>query len=314
MGGSSSGTTTTRTEPWEGLIPYLLGQPAQEATPDREVRIPGSGGDAHDSQNVLGPAGQGRPGTITVPGTPAQEAIPGLLPEAARLYEQGLSIPGFNANQLAGQQSALEAAGTVGGLIPTINQSLTRNLNATDIENNPALNRYLDAAINPLIDRFNEDVIPRLATSSVNAGQFGGTRQGVGEGIYTGRLFRQTGDIRADILNNAYNAGLQAENRALALSPSILSTNLLPSQITSSVGDAQRNLQMQQENADFQNLANYASLLSGNFGGASTGPAPSGPGAFQGALGGAAMGASLTGGNPYGMAAGAILGMLFGTG
>ena len=70
-------TSTTTQEPWAELQPYLLGQDAVAPT-EGYWQTTGNFGDDDYSRRWI-------------PGTPGQEAISGLLPEAQRLYEQGAS-------------------------------------------------------------------------------------------------------------------------------------------------------------------------------------------------------------------------------
>lgn len=122
---------------------------------------------------------------------------------------------------------------------------------------NPALQAAIQAATRPAIQSFREQVLPGITQESLGAGGFGGTRQGIAEGI-AGRGLQQTvADTGASMANANYQAGLNAmvgglgaaneqqrttlaaqqlAGQVLGNSGNILSQSLLPAQLRESVG------------------------------------------------------------------------------
>ena len=88
--------------------------------------------------------------------------------------------------------------------------------NALDVEQNPAVQAYARAAIRPVEESLLERVLPAIRGSSIQAGQYGGSRQGIAEGQAIGRFETAAGDITSRIMADAYGRGLDATTRALA--------------------------------------------------------------------------------------------------
>lgn len=163
-----------------------------------------------------------------------------------------------------GQQGLLRAGqGVLPNQIAAQNRLLSGEM--LDPRRNPALARVTQAAIDPLVQNFQQNILPSIMGDAIGSGTFGGTRQGVASGIAGQQLTRSIGDVTADVQNNAYNAGLDAMTQmatampanqsfgqlqsgfgaltnGLALSPEILSASLMPAQLTASVGEQQQAL------------------------------------------------------------------------
>lgn len=165
---------------------------------------------------------------------------------------------GFNQNQIDAQNAALDFAGGggLGNLLGGANSALLQNFNAADVSNNPALQSAINTATRPLLQQFGEQTLPGIGDDALLNGQFGSSRHGIAEGIARRGLQDTFGDISSNLTSNAYNQGLQAQQRALALAPSIAGLGLLPSQIQQGVGQQQFNLPR-------QNLQDFVSLVGG---------------------------------------------------
>jgi len=186
--------------------------------------------------------------------TPEQQAI--LNPITPILTKFGQTplqqfpfstIPGFNPFETAGQQAA---AATAAGVTPSIGNALNfQNFlfgPALSPEANPGLQGSIDAAIRPLTETFTQKVLPNIRLSEGLAGQAGGSRGRVLEGLATRDLLRQVGDTSANLVNANFQNALQQATRGLAFAPSVLQSSLLPTQLLSSVGQQARQLQTQQ--------------------------------------------------------------------
>jgi hypothetical protein len=218
----------------------------------------------------------------------------------------GSSIAPFNPLQLAAQQDAVDAAtgqiaplaastidasqaiqgtaipaGTqglgsiIGGLetaTPTQNFLLSGAL--LDPATNPVLGAQTSAAIRPLAQSLATDVLPNVRGEAVQAGQFGGSRQGIAEGLAIRDFTQQAGDIATNLQANNFNQGLAAMLsafdstlgagvagvdtalsegvRSLFAAPTLADLSLQAPSVVESVGSLQRGLEQAQltEEAD----------------------------------------------------------------
>jgi hypothetical protein len=191
------------------------------------------------------------------------------------------------------------------------------------------------------------------------AGAFGGSRQGIREGVTNAEAAEAAGRLSAGIRSDAYNtalgtattdlnrglqagisnqqagiAGLQGRLAALGLSGDFTNqqqaANIRDVSLLDTSGGQQQNAVQQQlgiNYADYMTQQGWdrgqAEWLQGmlsrtpyNQTQVATGPGPSSPnqavGVLGGAASGAATGATLTGGNPWGIGVGAVAGGLLG--
>ena len=80
---------------------------------------------------------------------------------------------------------------------------------------NPYLQQAIDAASRPAIRQFENSILPNIASDAITAGGFGGTRQGIAEGLAAQGLQQQLGDIAANMSSQGYSQGLNAMQSGL---------------------------------------------------------------------------------------------------
>lgn len=209
---------------------------------------------------------------------------------------------------------------------------------------NPFLAQTIDAAIKPSYQTLTEKTLPMLSSAAVQSGAYGGARDQLGRAQAI-RDFGQTSqDTAAKLAFGNYTTERQNQMAAPGLLSQGLQIQMSPADLLSKVGDAQTQdsqslldeafaqYQMQQQ-APWAGLGEFSSILNGgnftNSTATSQQNVKSGGigGALQGALGGASLAGSLgslglfgsipagaTGmaalGGPWGLAAGAGLGLL----
>jgi hypothetical protein len=254
-------------------------------------------------------------------------AMPGVTKFAASVPQryQGSTIAGFDPSQVAGQEGALGSAGVQTGLArggaDTSNYWMSPD--ALDITKNPGLAGNIDAATRPITQALTEQALPAIRDSAEKSGNFGSSRQGIAEGLASGRASQAIGDATSGIVSKAYDTNVNAQLKALGLLPSTVGTQTTGDLTTSNVGDVRQGmtqalLGQDVSNFNYDQLAPYLqskdimSLLTGLPGGTtqttSTGPQKN---PLTAALGGAAAGASLGSMfGPAGTAGGAGLGTL----
>ena len=236
----------------------------------------------------------------------------------------GSEVAGFTPLQQLGQGSALQAA--QGPISQQANQaSGVQNFLAGDVlfpETNPALQQAIQGAIRPLLQGFEQTVLPGIRSEANQSGQFGGSREGVAQGIGIQALLNQIGDTSAQVQSDAFGQGLDALVRGQALAPQTAGLQLLPGQVIEGVGNQQQGLNQQflseaanrflaEQTIPFNVAQDVAALAFGIPGGTATAnnavPTKS---PFSSALGGAALGAQF--GGPIGAGIGGLGGLVFG--
>lgn len=260
-------------------------------------------------------------------------AMPGVRDFAASVPQryQGNQVAGFTPEQMQGQGQVLGAAPIQGDLARSAaraNQFYTSG-NIWEPENNPALAGAVNAATRPITEALTQSALPAIRNEAVTTGNFGGSRQGVAEGLATQGASRAIGDTSAKVVNAAYDTNVNAQLKAMGLLPTVQGAQSAEGLATSGVGDVRQAMNQAMINQDvggfnYDQLAPFLqskeimSLLQGLPGGTttSTGNVPK-ANPFTSALGGAAAGASLGSalmpgiGTGVGALGGALLPFLF---
>jgi hypothetical protein len=105
---------------------------------------------------------------------------------------------------------------------------------------NPALQEYINAATQPIEDTLLTQTLPAIRGGANQAGQFGGSRQGIAEGLASKGASQAIGATSANIANAGYGAGLDASVKNLALTPQTQATQTAPGLSVSGVGDVRQ--------------------------------------------------------------------------
>jgi hypothetical protein len=148
-------------------------------------------------------------------------------------------------------------------------------LNATNLGQNPAFRQALSAAITPVTEAYREQVMPAIGREALGqAGQYGGSRQGIAEGLAAGKYLRSVGDITSGMSNEAYKTGLQTMLGTMGQTPTVQNAMTMPAMVTAGVGGAEdvraqaalddaAARQLWRINSPWQPLTNYANLVYG---------------------------------------------------
>ena len=240
-------------------------------------------------------------------------------------YYPGSTVAPFDINTIQAQQ------GLTGQVVPQA-QAYTNLLAQTssdilggkylDPNQDPNLARTIEASARPIQQTLTESVLPNIRSGAVANRSVGGSRQGIAEGIASRGALDATGDAAANILNANRLAGLNQITSVLGQAPQTTATLAVPQSILDAVGTQRRAMDQAkideaidrynyEQTLPDQMLAQFASLISGNYGSQTTaiGPGPTQPSVFQGILGGASSGASIgSAAGPYGAIIGAVIG------
>lgn len=290
-GGGGDTTTTQKSDPWAGVAPYLA--------------------------DVYAGARQNYD---------TQRTRPGFYP--------GQLTAGFRPEEQIGQQAGINASfRQVPRIADQANRALGMSLSPGMLspDSNPYLAQAAQHAINPIFDQLTERALPAIRHGSQAAGQDrGSTRSQLGQGLAASRAARDAAGTTAAMYSQGYGQGLDQMRAGMQLAPSMAGLNYMPSQHLQQIGGQRRAMDQAAidesrarfehgENAPFESLQRYASLIQPGLGAggttSTTGPDQGGGGSAIGsAAGGALMGYALPGaaGGPGGMAIGGGLGLLSG--
>lgn len=264
----------------------------------------------------------------------ARKALTDLVRTGGVLFGQGgfqapereAILQGFTPEEVAAQQQALQAAGLQQGVAGTAAGSLQEALNLPgNIIQRPEVAAAISAAQRPILEQLTEQALPGISAGALGAGQVGGSRQGIAEGLAIQGAQDASALASAQIASDALRTASQARSQALFATPQIQQALLAPSITQATVGRDIRELGQAQAQeaqdieainqlAQADALQAYAQLLAPLLGGfsdttqtisgARTGPSR-GQAAAGGALSGASVGSSF---GPYGALIGALLG------
>lgn len=234
----------------------------------------------------------------------------------------------FDPAQMAGQQAAVGAAPVQGQLAGDAAGATNFLLNKALFPNtNPALQQTIDAAVRPIQENLTSSTLPAIRSEAALKGQYGGSRQGVAEGIASRAASQAIGDTGAKVATEGYKSGLDAMYRALGLAPQTSDMQLSPAVTLSGVGDVRQGQQqrlidegvyrsMYGQQLPLMMAQELAALAQGIPGGGGSVTAPAAQGnPLTGAIGGGTLGAALfpAAAGPAGLAGagiGALLSML----
>lgn len=188
-----------------------------------------------------------------------------LFSQAGQLSSDGSlsQVAGFDPFQVAGQNSAANFAnGQANDSFTAANNALNQRLGgAGELVNSQVLQDAISAASRPVMENLNENLLTSNASEAVLNNGFGGSRQGIADGIAKRGANDKIGDISKELVLNAFNKGIDSQGRALNQAGNVANLGLFGSNILQGIGgDRQAQSQLQLDNP-FNNLARLQGLL-----------------------------------------------------
>lgn len=206
--------------------------------------------------------------------------------EASRIYDTtkgmfaqypGAAVVGPSGATQSAEQRMLSfvptAMNTSGNVQGALNQGLS---SATNVQNNPFFRSAVEGALRPVVQNFTDagGALSQIRDGATAAGQYGGTRQGIAEGLAMNRLGQTLSDTAAKMGSDAYDKGLDTMTKSLQVTPSAMMGSAMPISWESSVGATQdaraqtmENQAAQQRlwglNSQWAPLQNYANMVYG---------------------------------------------------
>lgn len=269
--------------------------------------------------------------------TVQQKADPwkGLQPYLTDLYSKagaqagvnqpfypGRTYPGLNPAQIGGMQGQLGYAQNV--FAPGTQQYqnfLQQMMEAPNTAaQNPAVQNMINAQGQTITDQLTRNWLPQIRSGAVGAGQYGGSRQGIAEGLAMGEASKALSSSAAQTQLGAYEQAVRQQMMGSSAYPGALNMGYQPSELLGKQGDvlqqqeAQRLAEEQSRFAwpytqPWNNLQQYSSILGGvplGAAGTSTSKTSGGGSGVGGALSGALSG-GLLGASAFPMLTGASL-------
>jgi hypothetical protein len=197
----------------------------------------------------------------------------------------GAGPVGFSPeSQLAQQYVTNYASGDAANTVRDLNSAVRFGLkDVLSVNSNPYLREAVQGAQSSLAQNYTDPggIMSSIRTGSQNAGQYGGSRQALAEGVAAGRFAKESSNLANQMYSDAYKTGLNTFGQTMEFAPAALEANTVPAQMLSSVGAQKENLAQQianydaetrawDLNKDWSALQNYANIVFGAGGSQST--------------------------------------------
>ena len=246
----------------------------------------------------------------------------GVLPTAQSLYKKGqLSpVPTKSATTTTAQNMALDTANQLQNTWLPQFQSLYNDMsNQQQLSGSQQLTDAMNAASSDLKSQYANVTNQAIEDAALSSGQFGGSRQGIAEGLAKSELDKNILNTNAQLQYGALAQDVQNKlaGQQLAGNYSSVLTDLMqaPTTLYSQVGNAQDAYTYSVKAAPASNLINYSEIIRSMLPGTNSATTTSGGGTSttKSVLGGAASGAAIGSMfGPWGTAIGGGIGALGG--
>lgn len=278
MGGGKQQSSTQSASPYAGSVPFLTGTQATEAVPGVNGEpgtpaMPGlngilpsaynqfmSGGFTPEMQGVVNQASQyfqsqqGNTGlqqgygNALMAGTNNAQISPVANAAAPE------RIGGWGQIQ-AQSVDPTQALASLGSINPT--QALQNQLSGS--ANNPYLDQQIAGIGSDISNNLNRNIMPGIRGQAVASGQYGGSRQGIAEGLAMSDANQQLTNAASSIRSGAYESAQNRQGQAAG--------NLANLGIGNATNNANRDLSAQTSNASNTlqaQMANAANAMNNN--------------------------------------------------
>lgn len=231
-------------------------------------------------------AGSTRTVSTSAPPAFQQPYIDTLLSKAKSLYESpgpnffpGSTVAPFAPAELEGQRALQSQAGQMYNFFNTdVLPGMKTAMGAVDVGNNPYLADAAEAMVRPVFQQLTEEALPALRSTAVQTGNLGGTKSDLAGAQATERTSRAALDATRQLYAQAYGQGLSSLGSTLANVPNISSAAYTPGSVLGAVGGQERAMEQSkideaiaryafEQNIPYQKLAEFANLISGQYGG-----------------------------------------------
>ena len=223
---------------------------------------------------------------VREPWTEIQPYLKDIYSEAAGQYESyrpefypGQTQAGFSPDQLAAQAGIRDFA--LQGAPAIMNPALSAYQYGTgssilDVANNPYIQGMAQGAVSDVMAGLAPEMA-NIRSGAIQSGGYGGSRQGIAEGMALAGAADAATRAAADIYGQAYGQGLDAQGRTLGMTGDLLRAGFAPYGALSTSGAEQQAAQQAlindamaryefEQNLPYNALNQYMSTISGTSG------------------------------------------------
>ena len=260
--------------------------------------------------------------TVTIPAE-FSPYVSKIASDAQNMYTSGnfSDKPTQSAETARSYATAINTANQLSNTwIPKFQNTYDQMGNVQQLAGSQQLTDAMNAADSDLKKQYANVTQQNLNDAALSAGQFGGSRQGIAEGLAKAELDKNILNTNANMQYQALQNDIANKQQGLAQQASYSSTltNLMeqPSNIYNSVGAAKDSYQDRVNSADTSGLQNYANLIAGLIPGTNSSTTASNSGGsksgnfLSGAASGAMAGAMIPGAGIPGAIIGGTIGGL----
>ncbi len=182
-------------------------------------------------------------------------------------YYGGNTVAGPDSRTIAGREAGYGYAGGVGGALANDavkgDRFFLDTNNIYDPTRIPGYNQARQGVMTDATNNLQRNILPAIRSGSVASGAYGGSRQGIAEGLASAETARGVGDTLARMDMDAYGKGLDMYNSAAGRAPTTYGLGLAPANTMQQVGEQYRGDQQQQIDANMArwNFGQIAPLL-----------------------------------------------------
>ena len=269
-----------------------------------------SGGYSKSGQSGSGTQTTSQSGTSTTtsdPWGPISDFLKSMAPNIANMattptpYFPG---QGYVAPSAATQYGINQGMNAAQGGMQDVNRTSLGNFNflsnAADVANNPYVNNMLDVNQQRVTQNFKENLLPSINTGAAKVNAMGSSRQGIAQAQGAERTAQQLANTNKELMMDAYNSGLGAQQNALSQTGAMHQNLLAPSAAAMGMGSAiegyqskalddamaRHNYQYEEPWQRVDNVAKLIGNLFGNYGTSSTKSTGTGTGTTSQSSGG----------------------------
>lgn len=228
-----------------------------------------------------------------------------VLSEGQRLYNTqtpgffpGSTVAGLTPAEIGGSQYLQKTAGDIANMYGPGSEAantLSFQMRAADVANNPYATAAAKAAINPIFDRLERQTLPNARMDAVQVGGLGGSRDQLYRAQLASDAARNAMDVTSGMYKDMYGQGLAAQQQALNTLPAFSEGMVAPGMILSGVGAQERAHQQAQideqiarhnfeQSVPYTKLMEYANLVNHPYGGTGASAVEAVPAEGQGTL------------------------------
>lgn len=211
---------------------------------------------------LFGSRGGGAPATTTVDKEPAKWAQGPLRWVGNNIVSRGEELPAtpvfrpqWSTGLRGAQQGLVDATQRFSSTLNPSTQSAYQGI-LSQTPFNPQTMGAIKAAQQGAARNFSETTMPALRQKGFATGNTGSSRQGIAEGIAARDFQQQQSDTAAAISESARQKQLDAQVKAMALGPTLMSSLTAPQQARLASEQAQNQLGESQRLSDMQALYN----------------------------------------------------------